>query len=73
MDVVGWEPRTGTCPTCGRRYTIRNDGAIRRHGKGGDCLMTDQLPLEIVGAVLAIARLGEGKSNGGKDHVSRDA
>lgn len=51
------EPDKGTCPTCGKKYTILKNGALRRHGTG-KCYMQKQLPAEIIPAVLAIAQLG---------------
>jgi len=47
----------GTCPTCGKSYSIKKNGALRRHGKG-KCYTDDQLPAEIVPAILAIAQMG---------------
>jgi len=50
-------PEKGTCPTCRKSYSIKKNGALRRHGKG-KCYTDDQLPAEIIPAVLAIAQLG---------------
>lgn len=61
----------GTCPTCGREYGIKQNGALRRHGTG-HCYMFDQLPQEIIPAVFLLADLGNapegtsyGEDNGG--------
>lgn len=54
----GKEADKGTCPTCGKSYSIKSNGALRRHGKG-KCYTDDQLPAEIIPAVFAIAHLGD--------------
>lgn len=51
-------PDRGTCPICRKKYSIRKDDCIRRHGSG-DCLIKDQLPLEIHSAIVVIAEIGE--------------
>lgn len=50
----------GTCPTCGGKYAITDKGVLRRHiGKvdPGKCHSNRQLPVEIIPAILEIARL----------------
>lgn len=47
-------PVKGTCPTCKKPYTFRDDGSLRRHGKG-KCYTDRQLPSEIIPAIRAIA------------------
>lgn len=60
------EPRKGTCPTCGKTYTIKENGALRRHGQGY-CYTNNQLPAEIVPAVILVAGIYD-RSN---DYESR--
>lgn len=52
------EPERGTCPTCRKHYTLKKNGALRRHGHG-KCYTDNQLPAEVIPAVLAIAQLGD--------------
>lgn len=48
----------GTCPTCGRKYVVReNTQTLRRHGTG-KCAVDNQLPAEIIPAIGVIAELG---------------
>ena len=62
--------RRGTCPVCGKRYQIKENGFIRRHhsklqvSEGRivrwdweKCFQDDLLPREILGAVIVIARM----------------
>lgn len=60
------EAKKGTCPTCQKTYTLKANGALRRHGTG-KCYTHDQLPAELIPAVLSIALCGrsaEGESDG---------
>lgn len=55
----------GTCPTCRKRYKLRSDGLLRRHGSSHVCAYYDQLPAEVIPAVFLLADL-----DGGRDESS---
>jgi predicted RNA-binding Zn-ribbon protein involved in translation (DUF1610 family) len=73
------EAKKGTCPTCGKAYSITKDGTLRRHRDtlydNEKCQFDKQLPSEVISAILAIAQLGEsqeGESDGRTQQESSD-
>jgi len=59
----------GTCPHCGKKYQLKMNDTIRRHnGPYPECFTNkNQLPLELIGAILAIAELENGQDNGDRE------
>jgi predicted RNA-binding Zn-ribbon protein involved in translation (DUF1610 family) len=57
------EAAKGTCPSCGKTYSITKEGYVRRHRDtlygNPKCQFDKQAPAEIIPAILAIARMGE--------------
>lgn len=60
----------GICPTCGKPYTLKANGALRRHNSAfAKCFTEDQLPRELIRSVRIIAEKQGGRNDdsGGED------